>query len=354
MSADFEQLLGQYDYAFPPEAVAQKPAEPRDSARLLVCSRDNDERQYDVYRNIGKYLPAGTVLVMNETKVVPARLEVVKPTGGTARVLFVGEKSGDFSMLKMYLVMSDRKLVVGSIVRIAQNNTRSFLVQGQEDKYYVLVPEFSDATVDDVLERYGTMPLPPYINEHGMKESELRARYQTVFARERGSVAAPTASLHFTPEILASLRAQGVIIEYFTLHVGLGTFAPLTEEHVSNGVLHHEKYVIDVETAKRINEYKIVGRKIVAVGTTVVRTLESAANEEGFLTRLTGETGLFIREGYSFRVIDGLITNFHVPKSSLLMLVSAFVGRERVLSMYLDGIAKGYRLFSFGDGMLIL
>lgn len=348
----FEELLAQYDYAFPPEAVAQKPAEPRDSARLLVYSRATGEVSKDIYRNIVEYLPARSVLVFNATKVVPARLEVMKPTGGRARVLFVGVR-GDEAM-----VMSDRKLEVGSVVKVDESRVErvgavSFLIAGQEEKYYVLRPQFAIAELDAVLEKYGTTPLPPYITEHGMSEMVLRERYQTVFAANAGSVAAPTASLHFTPELLDAIRAAGHDIHYITLHVGLGTFAPLTEQHVAEGKLHSERYSISQETADAITAARREGRNIIAVGTTVTRTLESETDENGVVHANESATQLFIREGYVFRCVTGLITNFHVPKSSLMMLVGAFVGREKVLGLYRKAIDDGYRLFSFGDGMLL-
>lgn len=353
----FEELLAQYDYAFPPEAVAQKPAEPRDSARLLVYSRETGEVRKDIYRNIVEYLPARSVLVLNATKVVPARLEVMKPTGGRARVLCVGVRDQEV------MVMSDRKLEVGSVVKVVMGDgvakqenglEIAFDVIGQEEKYYVLRPQFSIEQLDAVLEKYGTTPLPPYITEHGMSESSLRERYQTVFAANAGSVAAPTASLHFTPELLDAIRAAGHDIYYVTLHVGLGTFAPLTEQHVVEGKLHSERYSISQETADAITAAKREGRTIIAVGTTVTRTLESATDEMGVVHANDSATQLFIREGYVFRCVSGLITNFHVPKSSLMMLVGTFVGREKVLALYREAIDDGYRLFSFGDGMLLL
>jgi S-adenosylmethionine:tRNA ribosyltransferase-isomerase len=298
------------------------------------------------FADLGRHLPVGSVLVFNRTKVIPARFRVTKPTGGQAELLYIGQADGLVS------VMSNRRLTSGSRLRLADRH--SFTVVDRPGKLYRLRPEFSASRLMTLLEKYGRAPLPPYIKESPLTEAERRRQYQTVFAKERGSVAAPTASLHFSRRLLADLRRQGIEQRYITLHVGLGTFAPVTEQQLASGRLHVEEYRIAPRTAAWLNQAKRAGRPIVAVGTTVCRALESAADEYGQLQRLAGQTDLFIREGYRFRFIDGLITNFHVPKSSLTMLVAALIGRDRLLETYAQAIQEQFRLFSFGDGMLVV
>ncbi len=344
--------LSNYDYAFLPELVAQAPAHPRDSARLLVYDRKSRKTFFSKFADIGKYLPPRSVLVLNRTKVVPARLEVEKETGGKARLLYVRTAGGQLVFL------SDRKLAAGSEVK-AGSRIR-FRVAKHAGQFYYLTPSFPPARIFQVLERYGRTPIPPYIKHSPLSEKELRAEYQTVFAKDRGSVAAPTAALHFTPGLLRKLKRAGHDIKFVTLHVNLGTFAPLTGRELKTGKLHSEWYEIEPGTARFLERAKAGKRPIVAVGTTVVRTLESAADGRGRLTRLSGETRLFIRPAgagrtpYRFRAVDKLITNFHVPRSSLIMLVSAFMGRKTLLALYQEAVRRRFRLFSFGDGMLVL
>ncbi len=341
--SDLERILRRYDFRYPPEAVANRPASPRDNARLLVHDRATGRTAFARFRDLPKFLPPGAVLVLNETKVLPARIEMRKETGGKARLLYVSAERGRWK------VMADRRLAVGSTLTAAKAR---FRVAGQDEKYYFLRPSFPIAGTPAFLERNGEAPLPPYIKNSPLGRRELKARYQTVFARRRGSVAAPTASLHFTRRLLRRLRAAGVAVKFVTLHVNLGTFAPLTERNLKEGRLHAETYEIAPATARFLNAAKRSGRPIVAVGTTVVRTLESAAVGPE-LSCLRGRTDIFIREGHRFRFVDRLITNFHVPRSSLLMLVSAFTGRGRVLRLYRQAIGRGFKLFSFGDSMLI-
>ena len=247
--------------------------------------------------------------------------------------------------------MADRRLKPGERLETADGD--AFSVAAQDGRFWLLRPEFPVEELRDVLERCGTMPLPPYIKESPLSERKLREEYQAVFAREEGSVAAPTASLHFTPELLAALEASGTRIAKVTLHVHLGTFAPLTERQWESGRLHAESYRVPPETASLLESAKAAGDPIVAVGTTALRTLESAADDRGKIVRPEGETTLFIREGYAFRMVSALVTNFHVPRSSLLMLAGAFGGRERVLEVYREAVARKWRLFWFGDAMLI-
>jgi S-adenosylmethionine:tRNA ribosyltransferase-isomerase len=346
LTSSRENILSPYDFEFSPRHIAQKPATPRDSARLLVWDRAKQKEFWETFACLPDFLPEGAVLVLNETKVVPARLTLFKPTGGAVRVLYTGTERENWK------IMADRKLEEGWTLKLDRG--LSFKVFGQDEKYYFLKPSFPIVETFEILEKHGTAPIPPYIKGATLSKKRLQEAYQTVFAKERGSVAAPTASLHFTKRLLGKLRKRGVDIKFVTLHVGLGTFAPLTKSNLETGRLHEESYEIVPETAAFLNEAKKNKRPIVAVGTTVVRTLESACDFSGRLSRLRGETDLFIREGYSFKFVDAIITNFHVPQSSLLMLVSAFAGRERILELYSRAIEKNFKLFSFGDGMLIL
>lgn len=344
--AILKKLLKTYDYSLPPDRIAQEPASPRDGARLLIYDKKTSTVTHDTFLNLADHIPAGAVLVFNKTRVVPARFSVTKETGGAATITYIETHAPCIQ------VMADRKLIVGS--RLTLSRAVSFIVSRQEEKYYFLTPSFPLEKLFSVLERYGTMPIPPYIKHSPLSRAQLREKYQTVFAQTNGSVAAPTASLHFTRRLLARLKKRGITTAYVTLHVGLGTFSPLTQENISSGTLHHEWYRIDPATMSLLNKAKKDKRPIIAVGTTVVRALESASDKDGHIARPSGKTDLFIRPGYRFKFINGMVTNFHVPRSSLLMLVSAFAGRKKILSLYQKAIAKNYRFFSFGDGMLIM
>lgn len=345
MASSFDEVLERYNFAFPPELIAQSPASPRDSARLLVVGRQDDRLHETTFRSLVSELPKNAVLVLNETKVIPARLPLKRSTGGIVMVLVLGKHKGHVRIL------GNRRLKVGEELHLTEKI--KFKVVGDEGKEWILKPLFPLTHLSKVLERHGQTPLPPYIKHSPLTEAERRREYQTVFAKSAGSIAAPTASLHFTTRLLKQLEKQGITIVRVTLHVHLGTFAPLTEEQWKSGGLHHEEYVISKKTAATIHAAKKAGRPVIAVGTTVVRTLESAADRPKHLRKLSGETNLFIREGYDFKIVDGLITNFHVPRSSLMMLVGAFSGREKIIDAYRYAIEKKFRLFSFGDGMLI-
>lgn len=345
MKHTLETITKEYDYVFPEDLIAQKPASPRDSAKLLIYNRSTKAVVESTFAHIENYLPKHAVLVFNQTKVLPARLTVTKPTGGTARILYLGIVG------ELIKVMSDRKLSVGTDVHITKYF--SFAVVRQEEKYYFLRPSFPLTALESICKKYGQTPIPPYIKKSPLNEVELRKKYQAVFAKHIGSVAAPTASLHFTDRLLKKLQGHGVDIRFVTLHVNIGTFAPLTQEHIDTGMLHTESYAIDAKTAAFLNKAKARGRPIIGVGTTVVRTLESAC-EGSVLKNLSGDTAIFIKEGYVFKFINGMVTNFHVPQSSLLMLVAALLGKETLFSLYHYAIKKRFRLFSFGDGMLIL
>ncbi len=344
-NADFEAYLATYDYAFPPELIATAPAHPRDSARLQVYNRKQASVTWASFAELADFLAPGTVLVLNDTKVIPARIQAVRSTGGMVSLLYLSHTSEGL------LCMANRKLQVGEFLCV--NGNDGCTVLRMEGRFWRLKPHFARRTVLQALSHYGSMPLPPYIKDSPLSRSQANREYQTVFAKKQGSVAAPTASLHFTKRLLQKLQHRGIQIVHVTLHVHLGTFSPLTAEQWQSGHLHTEWYSVSAQAAANIRAAKAEGKPIVAVGTTVVRTLESAA-QNGQLEAGERQTDLFIRDNYRHRVVDGLITNYHVPKSSLMMLVSTFVGRPTLLELYDQAIAQRCRLFSFGDGMLIL
>ncbi len=332
---------GAYAYDAPERLVAHEPASPRDAARLLVYDRATREIAHRVFRDLPELLERGSLLVLNDTRVVAARFTAHKETGGAVRVLFLRMRG------PLMEALADRMLAEGSEIRAAGG--RMLRVAGREGSVYLLEPGFGDVTA--FLAAHGTTPLPPYIDTP-LAPERARDEYQAVFARKDGSAAAPTASLHFTEELLERIRGADIGIATVTLHVGLGTFAPLTDDAVAAGKLHHEWYDVPQETADAVREAKASGRPVVAVGTTVTRALESAART-GSIVSGPGETDLFIRPGYAFKAVDQLVTNFHVPRSSLMQLVASLTGREELLRIYADAVDQEYRLFSFGDAMLV-
>ena len=332
-------------YDLPEELIAQTPAEPRDSSRLLVYHRDTKSIEHRIFRDVTDYLKAGDVLVVNRTRVLPARLYAHTEHGGAVEVLLL--KRIDLDDWEV-LVRPGRKCRVGA--KLTVNDELSLQVTGITDSGERIVRFSYRGTFEDVLSRAGTMPLPPYIHE---KLSDPD-RYQTVYSRENGSAAAPTAGLHFTPELLERIRAMGVEIAEVLLHVGLGTFRPVKEENVLDHKMHSEYYEVSEEAAETVNRAKREGRRIVCVGTTSVRTVETVADENGFLRPCKGNTEIFIYPPYRFKCVDALITNFHLPESTLLMLVSALCSREEVLRIYGVAVEERYRFFSFGDAMLIV
>ncbi len=335
-----------FDYHLPQSLIAQEPATPRDSARLMVLARDSGQITHAVFREVGRFLRPGDLLVANRTRVLPARLFARKAgTGGRVEILLLRREA---PALWQALVRG-RGLTAGK---------RLTLPQGLEAEIVAVLDgplrriRFS-RPLDDTLSRWGEVPLPPYIH----RPLDDPERYQTVFAQEAGSAAAPTAGLHFTPQLLARLQRQGIGFTTVTLHVGLDTFAPVKEDDPRAHKIHTEWCEVSAEAARRINSTRARGGRIVAVGTTTVRTLETAARHAApgqVVSPWVGDTDLFILPGFQFRVVDALITNFHLPRSTLLMLVSAFAGRERILQAYEAAKAAGYRFFSFGDAMLIL
>lgn len=332
-------------YDLPPELIAQTPAEPRDSSRLLVYNREKDCVEHRVFRDITDYLKAGDVLVINNTKVLPARMYAQTPNGGHVEILLLKRLEKDRWEV---LCKPGKKCTVGKSFVISDR--LSFTVEGITDSGERVVRFTYEGVFENILEEVGSMPLPPYIKEK-LKDKN---RYQTVYARTDGSAAAPTAGLHFTPGLLEKLRAMGVEIVEVLLHVGLGTFRPVKEDIITDHKMHSEHYEVSQEAADAINRAKAEGRRIIAVGTTSVRTLESAAGDDGVLRAGAGDTHIFIYPPYKFKCVDALITNFHLPESTLIMLVAALVGREKILGLYKTAVDERYRFFSFGDAMLIV
>ena len=338
-------LKSDYDYELPEELIAQTPAEPRDSSRLLVYDRATGKREHRIFRDIKEYLRPGDVLVVNNTKVLPARLYAYTKNGGKVEVLLL--KRRDLNEWEV-LVRPGKKAKVGAELIVSEE--LSLMVVDRTDTGERIVRFHFDGVFEDILSRLGSMPLPPYIHEK-LKDKD---RYQTVYCKTDGSAAAPTAGLHFTQELLAEIRAMGVEIAEVLLHVGLGTFRPVKEEDLTHHVMHSEFYKVDERAAEIVNAAKREGRRVIAVGTTSVRTLETVADEQGMLRPCSGDTSIFIYPPYRFKCVDALITNFHLPESTLIMLVSAFMGREQCLSVYREAVEERYRFFSFGDAMMIV
>ena len=332
-------------YDLPEELIAQTPAEPRDSSRLLVYHRDTRQLEHKIFRDVIDYLKAGDVLVVNRTRVLPARVYAHTEHGGAVEVLLL--KRLDLTRWEV-LVRPGRKCRPGA--HLIVNEELSLRVLSVTDSGERIVEFMYDGTFEDILSRVGTMPLPPYIHEK-LTDPE---RYQTVYSKENGSAAAPTAGLHFTPELLERIRAKGVEIAEVLLHVGLGTFRPVKEENVLDHKMHSEYFEISAEAAEIVNRAKKEGRRVICVGTTSVRTVETVADEHGFLCPCKGNTEIFIYPPYKFKCVDALITNFHLPESTLLMLVSALCSREEIMRVYKTAVEERYRFFSFGDAMLIL
>ncbi len=338
--------VSDFDYELPQELIAQDPLPTRSDSRLMVLGRADGRVEHRQFTDILDYLAPGDCLVLNNTRVIPARLYGVKEdTGAQVEVLLLKRREND---VWEALVRPGKKLRPGARVRFGDGLLTGEIVEVVEEGNR-LVRFHYEGIFEELLDRLGQMPLPPYIT-HELRDKN---RYQTVYARHDGSAAAPTAGLHFTEELLGKVRKKGVQIAEVTLHVGLGTFRPVKAEQVLDHHMHSEFYQVSAEAAETINRAKREGRRVISVGTTSTRTLESAADENGFLCEKSGWTDIFIYPGYQFRVIDGLITNFHLPQSTLIMLVSAFAGREQVLNAYREAVRERYRFFSFGDAMYI-
>ncbi|MBQ7879992.1 MAG: tRNA preQ1(34) S-adenosylmethionine ribosyltransferase-isomerase QueA [Clostridia bacterium] len=332
-------------YDLPEEQIAQTPAEPRDSSRLLVYDRKTRQITDRVFRDIVDYLQKGDLLVINNTKVLPARMYARTEHGGAVEILLL--KRYDLDTWEV-LMRPGKKGKIGAKMTVCDE--LSFTVKDITETGERVVKFAYDGAFEDVLSRVGTMPLPPYIKE----KLENQARYNTVYSKVDGSAAAPTAGLHFTEELLERLKAKGVEIAEVLLHVGLGTFRPVSEEIITDHKMHSEFYQIDERAAEKINAAKRDGRRVIAVGTTSVRTLESVADEKGFVRACSGNTEIFLYPPYQMKCVDALITNFHLPESTLIMLVACLTGREEILSVYDYAVENKYRFFSFGDAMLIV
>ena len=335
-----------FNYDLPEELIAQTPIEKRDESRLMVLNRKNKLIEHKIFKDIIDYLKPGDVLVRNNTKVIPARIYGKKETGANVEFLLLNNIKGD---VWESIVKPGNKLHIGTKVIFGEGILKAEILDimpGGTRK----VKFTYNGIFNEILDKIGLMPLPPYIHE----ELKERDRYQTVYAKYQGSAAAPTAGLHFTDDLLKKLQEKGVIIANVTLHVGIGTFRPVKEETVEAHKMHSEHFYIKQEDVEKINKAKEEGRRVIAVGTTSARVLESIADENGLVKAVEDDTSIFIYPGYKFKCIDGLITNFHLPQSTLLMLVSAFADRDFIMKAYEEAVKEKYRFFSFGDAMFII
>ena len=337
--------LEEFDYELPEELIAQIPIEKRDESRLMILDREKREIEHKTIKNIIEYLEPGDCIVRNNTKVIPARLYGKKDTGANVEFVLLKQLDGD---IWESIVRPGNKLKIGAKVNFGDGLLEAEILDVLDGGTRKVKFTY-EGIFNEILDKIGLMPLPPYIH----KTLEKRERYQTVYAKYDGSAAAPTAGLHFTPELLEKIEKKGVKIANVTLHVGIGTFRPVKEENIEEHIMHTEHYYIKEEDAKKINETKRNGKRVIAVGTTSCRVLETVADENGYVHEVEGDTGIYIYPGYKFKCIDGLITNFHLPKSTLLMLVSALADREFVLEAYNQAVKEKYRFFSFGDAMFI-
>ena len=336
-----------FDYELPQELIAQTPLEDRSSSRLLLLDKNTGKTKHENFHNIINYLKSGDVLVLNDTKVIPARIIGIKEeTNAVIELLLLKDLGND---IWECLAKPAKRLKTGTIVSFGEGALKAEVIEKLDDGI-CHIKLLYDGILMEILEKLGTMPLPPYIHE----KLEDQSRYQTVYAKNLGSAAAPTAGLHFTKELLKEIEDKGITVTYVTLHVGLGTFRPVEVEDVNKHIMHTEWYRMTEETASILNRAKEEGRRIIAVGTTSTRTLETIASaNDGKYKACSGDTNIFIYPGYTFKGIDCLITNFHLPKSTLIMLVSALAGKENILNAYKIAVKEKYRFFSFGDAMFI-
>lgn len=340
--------VSQFDYELPEDLIAQSPLNDREASRMLVVDRKTGSNAHGNFHELTSHIHAGDTLVLNNTKVIPARLfGIKKDTGAKIELLLLKE---DNAHVWESLVKPAKRIKKGSIIDIGDGLMEAECLEELPDGRRRLAFKFQ-GIFHEILDELGEMPLPPYIQE----QLDEKERYQTVFAKHRGSAAAPTAGLHFTETMLEKLKKKGVNIAYLTLHVGLGTFRPVAVEDVENHTMHAEYYNLPGSTADMLNETRERGGRIIAVGTTSARTLETIArDQDGIFTGSTGWTDIFIYPGFEFRAVDGLLTNFHLPKSTLVMLVSALAGRDTIMNAYAEAVKERYRFFSFGDAMLII
>ncbi len=337
--------LSEFNYNLPEELIAQVPIKNRDTSRLMVLNRENKTIEHKIFKDIIDYLKPGDCLVRNNTKVIPARLYGKKETGANVEFVLLKNIEGD---IWEAMVRPGNKLHIGSKVIFGDGTLKAEILDVSEDGTRKVEFKYN-GIFNEILDQIGLMPLPPYIHEE-LKEKE---RYQTVYAKYKGSAAAPTAGLHFTDELLKKIEEKGITIANVTLHVGIGTFRPVKEKNIEDHHMHVEHYCLKEDDAKKINNAKLNENRVIAVGTTSCRTLETIADEKGMVKSEEGETGIYIYPGYKFKCIDGLITNFHLPESTLLMLVSAFADKDYVLKAYEEAVKEKYRFFSFGDAMFI-
>ena len=338
--------VSDFYFELPEELIAQYPLEKRDSSRLMVLDKKTGEIEHRKFHNILEYLNEGDTLVLNNTRVLPARLIGEKEeTGGKIEFLLLKRIEGDKWEC---LAKPGRKAKVGTVFTFGEGKLKAIVREIGEEGNRVIEFKY-DGIFEQVLDELGQMPLPPYIHE----KLEDKERYQTVYSKEKGSAAAPTAGLHFTEELLKEIKDKGVNIAYLTLHVGLGTFRPVKVDDVNNHVMHSEYYHLDKENAELINKTKEAGKRVIAVGTTSSRTLETIGDENGRVREQSGWTDIFIYPGYKFKIVDNLITNFHLPESTLIMLVSALAGQDNIMNAYNTAVKEKYRFFSFGDSMFI-
>ncbi len=338
--------VSDFNYDLPEELIAQTPIAKRDESRLMVLNRDKQTIEHRIFKDIIEYLKPGDVLVRNNTKVIPARIYGKKETGANVEFLLLNNIEGD---IWESIVRPGNKLHIGTKVIFGDGLLEAKILEIMPGGTRKVKFEYK-GIFNEILDKIGLMPLPPYIHEE-LKEKD---RYQTVYAKYNGSAAAPTAGLHFTDELLQKLEEKGIIIANVTLHVGIGTFRPVKEETVEAHKMHSEHFYIKQEDVEKINKAKKEGRRVISVGTTSCRVLESIADENGFVKQTEEDTSIFIYPGYKFKCIDGLITNFHLPQSTLLMLVSALAGKDFIIKAYNEAVKEKYRFFSFGDAMLII
>lgn len=337
--------VSDFKYDLPEELIAQTPIEKRDESRLMILDRKYKSIEHKKFKNIIDYLNPGDVLVRNNTKVIPARLYGKKETGANIEFLLLNNIKGD---IWECIVRPGNKLHVGTKVIFGEGKLIADILEIMPGGTRKVRFNYN-GIFNEILDEIGLMPLPPYIHE----ELKQKDRYQTVYAKYEGSAAAPTAGLHFTPELLKQIKQKGVEIANVTLHVGIGTFRPVKVDDVENHHMHSEHYYIKEEDAKKINNAKKNGKRVIAVGTTSCRVLETVSQEDGLVKKAEGDTQIFIYPGYKFKILDGLITNFHLPESTLLMLVSALAGKDYIMKAYNEAVKEKYRFFSFGDAMFI-
>lgn len=337
--------LSEFNYYLPEELIAQTPIDKRDESRLMVLDRKTGEIEHKVFKDIIDYLRPGDCLVRNNTKVIPARLYGKKDTGANVEFVLLKNLEGD---IWEAMVRPGNKLHKGAKVIFGNGILQAEILETLQDGTRKVKFTY-EGIFNEILDQIGLMPLPPYIHE-SLKDND---RYQTVYAKYEGSAAAPTAGLHFTKELLNEIEKKGIQIANVTLHVGIGTFRPVKEKNIEDHHMHTEHYYIKKEDAEKINSAKLSGNRVIAVGTTSCRTLETVADDKGLVKECEGDTGIYIYPGYKFKCLDGLITNFHLPESTLLMLVSALAGKDHIMKAYEEAVKEKYRFFSFGDAMFI-